>query len=143
MLFIYFLSKLFFGFFFLAGRNVYGRITIFHRGGGLRRRLRLVDYLRNIGSFGVLVDIFKCRYNTAYLGLVCYFSGFFSLVVVCCGMFVGSRVYSGYFVDPAMRFNPFVCGSSVPLRFVSLGHIVCLVELIIGGGAQVLRAAGL
>lgn len=125
-----------------AGRNFFGRITVFHRGGGVKRRIRILDYYRKVREFGVVLSILEGRGRFGYLGLVCYFSGFFSVILSVEGMKVGQRVYSGHLVGSKLDYNPLVFGSAVPLYSVSVGSVVCLIELRWNSGFKLLRSAG-
>lgn len=141
-LYRYFIERFFFGIGFCAGRNFFGRITVFHRGGGVKRRVRIIDYYRDVREFGVILSILEARGRFGYLALVCYFSGFFSLVLSVSGICLGQRVYSGQLVDNRFGFNPLVFGSAVPFSVVPIGSVVCLIELRSGFGFQLLRSAG-
>lgn len=136
----FFFNRFFFGFGSSSGRNVYGRITVFHRGGGVKRRYRFVDYFRNLCDYGVVVGFFVTSVRGSGYMCICYLSGFFSVCLRVLGVVLGQRLYSGWLVS--FKFNPFVVGSAVCLDMVPVGTVVCCVELFRFFGAQLLRSAG-
>ena len=69
----YLLKKLSFGLCSTGGRNFFGCITVFHRGGGSKRRFKLVDYKRRINSFGIIVKFEVDSYRSALLSFIVYF----------------------------------------------------------------------
>jgi large subunit ribosomal protein L2 len=141
-LYKYYFDRFFFGLKRSGGRNFSGCITVFHRGGGLKRRVRVIDYYRDVNSFGVILFIVEGFGRFGFLGLVCYFLGFFSLILAVDGMYVGQRIYSGHLLDNLSGFSPLVLGSAIPLFGVGLGSVVCLLELRSRFGFQLLRSAG-
>ena len=119
-----------------AGRNNYGRITSRFRGGGHKRRLRVVDFKRN--KTGVPATVIAIEYDpnrSARLALLQYADGEKSYIIAPAKITVGDPVISANSAD----IKP---GNSLPLRFIPVGTEVHCVELKIGGGAQLGRSAG-
>lgn len=75
------LKKLSFGIGRTGGRNFFGCITVYHRGGGLRRRYKLIDYKRRLNAFGIIIKFDVDNYRAAFLSVICYFNGILSYVI--------------------------------------------------------------
>lgn len=119
-----------------AGRNASGRITVRRRGGGHKRRYRVVDFRRQI--FGVPARVATIEYDpnrSARLALLHYADGTRNYVLAPKGLHVGDRIVSSRDAD----IRP---GNSLPLGSIPVGTEVHAVELKIGGGAKMCRAAG-
>lgn len=120
----------------LAGRNNLGRVTARHRGGGHRRRYRLIDFLRE--KDGVPAKVVAVEYDpnrTARIALLAYRDGDKRYIVAPIGLKVGDTVVSG----PDADIKP---GNALPLSAIPMGTMVHNVELLPGKGAQLVRAAG-
>jgi large subunit ribosomal protein L2 len=119
-----------------GGRNNQGRITTRHRGGGHKRRYRLVDFRRNKDGIPARVERLEYDPNrTAHLALVLYADGERRYILASKGLRPGDTVSSGKDV-------PIQTGNSLPLRNIPVGTLVHCVELKAGKGAQLVRAAG-
>jgi large subunit ribosomal protein L2 len=119
-----------------AGRNHYGRITSRFRGGGHKRLYRLIDFKRN--KVGVPAKVAAIEYDpnrSARLALLHYADGDKKFILCPVGLKVGDAVLSSRNAD----IKP---GNSLPLRYIPLGTTVHAVELKIGGGARLVRSAG-
>ena len=119
-----------------AGRNVNGRITVRRRGGGHKRRYRVIDFRRD--KYGVPARVTTIEYDpnrSARIALLTYADGERRYILAPQGMEVGQEVVSSRSAD----VRP---GNSMPLRNIPLGTIVHAVELKIGAGAKMCRAAG-
>jgi large subunit ribosomal protein L2 len=119
-----------------GGRNAYGRITAYHRGGGNKRRYRLVDFRRN--KDGVPAKVATIEYDpnrNARIALLHYADGEKRYILAPDKLGVGDRVASGEGVD----IKP---GNALPLKNIPAGTIVHAVELRPGGGAKIARSAG-
>ena len=120
-----------------GGRNNRGRITSRFRGGGHKRRFRLVDFRRR-DKEGVPAKVAGIEYDpnrSANLALLHYLDGEKRYVLAPERLEVGSRIVSGPDAEP-------VVGNAMPLRFVPVGVVVHAVELVPGKGAQLGRSAG-
>ncbi len=119
-----------------AGHNNYGRITTRHRGGGHKRRYRLVDFRRD--KDGVAGRVERLEYDpnrTAHLALVLYADGERRYIIAPKGLAAGDTVMSG-------RDATIKTGNSLPLRNIPVGTLIHCIELKPGKGAQLARAAG-
>jgi large subunit ribosomal protein L2 len=119
-----------------GGRNNYGRITAFQRGGGHKRRYRTIDFKRR--KFDVEATVERLEYDpnrTAFIALLRYSDGEQSYVLAPQRLKAGDKIVSGERVD----IKP---GNAMPLRSIPVGTIVHNVELKPGRGGQMARAAG-
>jgi large subunit ribosomal protein L2 len=119
-----------------AGRNAYGRITTRHRGGGHKRRYRVVDFRRT--KDGVPAKVAHIEYDpnrTARIALLHYADGEKRYILAPQNLKVGDRLMSG----PAADVRP---GNALPLANIPVGTVIHAVELRPGGGAKMARSAG-
>lgn len=120
-----------------AGRNSYGRITVRHRGGGNRRKYRVIDFKRNKHDIPATVKTLEYDPNrTAFIALLEYEDGEKRYILAPVGLEVGTVVMSGEKAD----IKP---GNALPLQNIPVGTVVHNVELYPGKGAQIARAAGM
>ena len=118
-----------------SGRNSYGRITVRHRGGGNRRKYRIIDFKRNkLGAATVLTLEYDPN-RSANIALVQYEDGEKRYIVAPQGLSVGDVISSGADAD----IKP---GNALPLVNIPTGTFIHNVELYPGKGAQLARAAG-
>ena len=120
-----------------GGRNSYGRITSWHRGGGHKRRYRKIDFRRE--KFGVPAKVASIEYDpnrTANIALLHYKDGEKRYIIAPAGLKVGDELMSG--PDVEVR-----TGNAMPLSRIPLGTVVHAIEMKPGKGAQMVRAAGL
>jgi large subunit ribosomal protein L2 len=119
-----------------GGRNNNGRMTIRHRGGGHKRRYRLVDFKRSKESIAAKVAAIEYDPNrSARLALLHYGDGEKAYILAPVGLRVGDKVMAG----PEADIRP---GNCLPLRNIPLGTMVHNIELRPGKGAQMVRSAG-
>ena len=119
-----------------SGRNSYGRITVRHRGGGNRRKYRIIDFKRQ--KFDVQGTVQTIEYDpnrSAFIALVAYEDGEKSYIIAPNGLKVGDKVTAGASAD----IKP---GNALPLANIPTGTFIHNVELYPGRGAQLARAAG-
>ena len=119
-----------------AGRNSYGRITVRHRGGGNRRKYRIIDFKRN--RFGIPATVMTLEYDpnrSAFIALIQYEDGVKSYIIAPQDLKVGDVVVSGPEADIKI-------GNCLPLKNIPLGTTVHNVEMKIGKGGQMARSAG-
>lgn len=119
-----------------SGRNSHGRITSRHRGGGHKRRYRIVDFRRT--KDGVPARVAAVEYDpnrNARLALLHYVDGEKRYILHPVGVSVGDMLESG----PGAEIRP---GNALPLRNIPAGTVVHAIELKPGGGARMARAAG-
>jgi large subunit ribosomal protein L2 len=119
-----------------AGRNSYGRITSRHRGGGHKRRYRIVDFRRTKDVVPAKVASIEYDPNrNARIALLHYVDGEKRYILAPVGINVGDMLTSG----PKAEIRP---GNALPLRNIPTGTVVHAVELRPGGGAKMARSAG-
>jgi len=119
-----------------GGRNVYGRVTVRHRGGGHRRNIRIVDFKREKRDIPARVSAIEYDPNrTARLALLFYADGEKRYIIAPLDLRVGDTVVSS--VQAEVRV-----GNSLPIANIPVGTLVHNVELKEGKGAQLVRAAG-
>src|SRR3989344_3910671 len=119
-----------------AGRNHHGRITVRHQGGGNKKLYRLVDFRQDkMNVPGRVETIEYDPYRTAFIALVLYKDGERRYILAPQGLRVGNTVLSS---DSA----PFEVGMRTPLKRIPVGTFVHNVEILIGRGGQLGRAAG-
>ena len=119
-----------------SGRNSYGRITVRHRGGGQRRKYRVIDFKRD--KFGIPATVASVEYDpnrSAFIALLQYEDGEKRYILQPAGLKVGDTVVAGTDAD----IKP---GNALPLTNIPVGTVVHNVELYPGRGGQLARAAG-
>lgn len=89
------LKKLSFGLCKTGGRNFFGCITVFHRGGGVKRRYKLIDYQRRLNAFGVVIKFTADSHRAAFLSLICYFNGLLTYIIGSSGLMPLDVLFSG------------------------------------------------
>lgn len=125
----------------INGRNIHGRICVFHRGGGEKRIYRAIDIFRRLNCFGVISSIIKSSYHTALIGRVLYENGLIANSILTENIIVGDWIFSGAFVSKEI-IEKIPKGSSVPLYNITLFNLVSNVENYEYSGGKFLRAAG-
>jgi large subunit ribosomal protein L2 len=119
-----------------AGRNNQGRITVRHRGGGAKKRLRIIDFRRD--KTGVPGKVHSIEYDpnrSARIALIHYADGEKRYIIWPVGVKVGDTVVSG----PTAEIKP---GNALPLRNIPSGTVIHNLEMHKGKGAQLVRGAG-
>ena len=119
-----------------GGRNNQGRMTVRHRGGGAKRRLRVIDFKR--GKIGVPGKVTAIEYDpnrSANIALICYADGEKSYILAPLGLSVGDAVKSGSDAE----IKPW---NTLPLSSIPSGTLVHNVEMEKGRGGQMVRSAG-
>ena len=120
-----------------SGRNSYGRITVRHKGGGNRRKYRVIDFKRQ--KYDVEATVKTLEYDpnrSAFIALVEYTDGEKAYIIAPQGVKVGDKIVSG----PDADIKP---GNALPLKNIPTGTFVHNVELYPGRGAQLARSAGI
>ena len=119
-----------------AGRNAHGKITVRHRGGGAKRKYRIIDFKRN--KDGVVGKIATIEYDpnrSANIALVHYADGEKRYIIAPLGLKVGDQIMSGSEADIKV-------GNALQLKDMPVGTIIHNIELKRGKGAQLVRSAG-
>ena len=119
-----------------AGRNSYGRITVRHRGGGAKRKYRIIDFKRDKRDMKATVLAIEYDPNrTANIALVQYEDGEKRYIIAPVGLYVGDVIMCSENAD----IRP---GNALPIANIPVGTIIHNIELMPGKGAQLVRAAG-
>ena len=119
-----------------AGRNNRGKITVRHRGGGQKRRLRIIDFKRDkAGVPGKIASIEYDPNRSSRIALVQYVDGDKRYILAPQGLKLGDPIEAG----PDAELKP---GNALPLRLIPAGFQVHSVELTPGKGGQIVRSAG-
>lgn len=119
-----------------AGRNVRGKITVRHRGGGTRAKYRIIDFKRNKDDIPATVKSIEYDPNrSANIALVCYTDGEKRYIIAPNKLKVGDVIVSGPDSDIKV-------GNALPIANIPVGTIIHNIELKPGKGAQMVRSAG-
>ncbi|MBL7129915.1 MAG: 50S ribosomal protein L2 [Candidatus Omnitrophica bacterium] len=121
-----------------SGRNNYGRITSFNRGGGHKRMYRIIDFKRD--RLDVSAKVLAIEYDpnrSSRIALIQYPDGQKSYIIAPLGLNVGDDVISTKGSNVEMK-----AGNCMPLKFITLGTFIHNIELVEGKGAQMVRSAG-
>ena len=119
-----------------AGRNSYGRITVRHRGGGNKRKYRIIDFKRQ--KDGVEATVIRLEYDpnrSANIALIEYTDGEKAYILAPVGLKPGHKIVSG----PEADILP---GNCLPIANIPVGEMIHNIELYPGKGAQLVRSAG-
>ena len=119
-----------------AGRNSAGKITVRHRGGGHKKRFRIIDFKRSKNDVsGEVVSIEYDPNRSARIALIKYVDGDWRYVIATNGMAVGQKIVAGN----SASIEP---GNSMPLKNIPTGTLIHNIELTLGKGGQMVRGAG-
>lgn len=119
-----------------GGRNNAGRITVRHRGGGAKRKYRIIDFKRN--KDGVPAKVATIEYDpnrSANIALLHYADGEKRYIIAPLGLYVGDTIVSGEGADIKV-------GNAMQIKQIPLGTMIHCIELKPGKGAQLVRSAG-
>lgn len=118
-----------------SGRNNQGKITIRHRGGGVKRHIRMVDFKLDSVENAKIIAIEYDPNRTANLALIQLEDGTKVYIPATTTMRVGKTLNAGK--DAEIK-----AGNRLPLKNIPVGSVICNIEMRIGGGAQIARSAG-
>ncbi len=119
-----------------GGRNSQGKMTMRYKGGGHKRRYRIIDFKRDKGGIPATVATIEYDPNrTAFIALLNYQDGEKRYVIAQSGLQVGQNIVSGESVAPEI-------GNAMPLSAIPLGTVISCIELRPGQGAIMARSAG-
>ncbi len=119
-----------------AGRNFQGKVTVRHRGGGVKQMLRIIDFKRNkIDVPGTIISVEYDPNRTARIALVKYQDGEKRYILAPVGLQVNDTIVSGNNVEMKV-------GNTLPLSMIFAGTMVHNIELQPGKGGQLVRGAG-
>ena len=120
----------------IAGRNNQGKITVRHRGGGAKRKYRVIDFKRR--KDGIPATVLSIEYDpnrTANIALICYADGEKAYILAPVGLTVGTTLMNGEGAEVKV-------GNCLPLANIPVGTQVHNIELYPGKGGQLVRSAG-
>ena len=119
-----------------SGRNSYGRITVRHKGGGNRRKYRVIDFKRDkVGVEGTVLRLEYDPNRSAFIALIEYTDGDRRYILAPVGLTEGDKVIS----SPEADIKP---GNALPISAIPVGTVIHNIELYPGKGAQLVRSAG-
>ena len=119
-----------------AGRNNQGKITVRHRGGGSRRKYRIIDFKRKKDDIqATVIGIEYDPNRTANIALICYADGEKAYILAPEGLKVGAKIMNGENAEVRV-------GNCLPLSAIPVGTMVHNIELYPGKGGQLVRSAG-
>ncbi|MBQ7976984.1 MAG: 50S ribosomal protein L2 [Clostridia bacterium] len=119
-----------------AGRNMYGRITVRHQGGGTKRQYRIIDFKRNKDGIPATVKTIEYDPNrSAYIALVVYADGEKRYILAPLGLTVGQKIMSG-------EGSEIKVGNAMPMASMPVGTVIHNIEMQPGKGGQMARSAG-
>jgi len=119
-----------------GGRNVFGKMTVRHIGGGHRKCYRVIDFLRDKRDIPAVVQSIEYDPNrTTYIALICYLDGEKRYILAPLGLNVGDKVLASDTAD----IKP---GNSLALAGIPVGTLIHNIEMLPGKGARVARSAG-
>ncbi|MBE6932750.1 MAG: 50S ribosomal protein L2 [Ruminococcaceae bacterium] len=119
-----------------SGRNSYGKITVRHKGGGNRKKYRIIDFKRN--KFDMPATVQRLEYDpnrSAFIALVKYEDGELRYILAPVGLKAGDEIISSANAD----IKP---GNCLPIENIPVGTVIHNIELNPGRGAQLVRSAG-
>ncbi|MBE6892173.1 MAG: 50S ribosomal protein L2 [Ruminococcaceae bacterium] len=119
-----------------AGRNSYGRITVRHKGGGNRRKYRIIDFKRNRTDAAVILGIEYDPNRSANIALIQYEDGEKAYIIAPEGLKVGEKVEMNDTADIKV-------GNCMPIANIPVGTYIHNIELHPGRGGQLVRSAGM
>jgi large subunit ribosomal protein L2 len=119
-----------------SGRNSYGRITVRHKGGGNRRKYRIIDFKRDkIDIPGTVLRLEYDPNRSAFIALIEYTDGERRYILAPVGLNAGDTIISGEGAD----IKP---GNSLPITAIPVGTVIHNIEIYPGKGGQLVRGAG-
>ena len=119
-----------------SGRNNQGKLTVRHRGGGAKKKYRIIDFKRN--KDGIPAKVTGIEYDpnrTANIALICYLDGTKSYILAPVGLKVGDTLMNGTEAEVKL-------GNTLPMRSIPVGASIHNIEMKPGKGGQLVRSAG-
>ncbi len=119
-----------------AGRNFQGKITVRHQGGGHKQHYRVIDFRRDkLNVPGRVTSVEYDPNRSARIALIAYADGEKRYILAPLGLQVGDRIMAGPSAEPKV-------GNALPIRSIPVGTMIHNIELQVGKGGQLVRAAG-
>jgi len=125
----------------IDGRNIHGRICVFHRGGGAKRIYMAIDIHRRVNCFGTIQAVRRTTFHTALVGRILYENGLVANSILTEEVNLGDSIFSGAFVSKDI-VDRIPKGSTIPLYNITLFNLISNIESYEYSGAKILRAAG-
>lgn len=127
----------------LGGRNIFGRICSFKKGGAMKRKYRIIDFKRNLcNMIGIIRRIEYDPNRTAYIALICYKNGILAYIITVEGLAVGDQIMNSTLLSTVTDLSILNVGNSICLKNIPNGTFINNIELKTGAGAIFCRAAG-
>lgn len=129
-----------------GGRNNLGRICSYRKGGGLKRKYRIIDFHRNLYNIPAMVT--RIEYDpirNAFIALICYKNGIISYIIATEGLNVGDQIINYNYLNKVDALQASVkanVGSTLYLKNITAGLLINNIELHPGTGSSLCRAAG-
>ena len=118
-----------------SGRNSYGRITVRHRGGGNKRKYRIIDFKRDKEGTAVVINLQYDPNRSANIALIQYEDGELRYILAPVHLKAGHKIMTGADAD-------ILPGNCLPIANIPVGEMIHCIELYPGKGAQLVRSAG-
>ena len=118
-----------------SGRNSYGRITVRHRGGGNKKKYRIIDFKRDKNGTATVINLQYDPNRSANIALIQYEDGEKRYILAPLNLKAGHKIMTG----PDADILP---GNCLPIANIPVGELIHCIELYPGKGAQLVRAAG-
>ena len=118
-----------------SGRNSYGRITVRHRGGGNKRKYRIIDFKRDKEGTAIVINLQYDPNRSANIALIEYEDGERRYILAPVNLKAGHKIMTGADAD-------ILPGNCLPIANIPVGEMIHCIELYPGKGAQLVRAAG-
>ena len=118
-----------------SGRNSYGRITVRHRGGGNKRKYRIIDFKRDKAGKATVINLQYDPNRSANIALIEYEDGERRYILAPAGLKAGHIIMTGSGAD-------ILPGNALPIAEIPVGEMIHCIELYPGKGAQLVRSAG-
>lgn len=120
-----------------SGRNNFGRLISFRKGGGLKKKLLFLDFKRSFLRVPAIIKSINYNsFRSSFVSLICYKNGYISHVLSAKGLLKGDEILAS---NCDFVYN---VGDSLPLRFISIGTLIYNIEIYPFSGAQFVRSAG-
>ncbi len=121
-----------------SGRNYSGIICCYHKSGGLKNRILLVNFYKRINSVGIIINILKKKNYTGFLGGIIYANGLYNNILLTEQLIVGNKIFSGSYYNKSNS----IIGNSICLKYIKLFTIIHNMELLPYLKSILIRAAG-
>ncbi len=109
-----------------SGRNLFGKICVYHKSGGNKNQYICIDFYRRINNFGYIYIVLKTVNRTAFIGGIIYENGLFSYIILSEGLNLGDIIYSGSFNYDNTEI---LTGYALPLKNYNLFTLINNIEI--------------